>query len=151
MSLEPSGHNEPKKRNALMPVYFALVLTLGLAGGYFLTNPTSAKIIANTNEQANGNKMSSLINYIEKNYVDTIDPNDLEEKAIASLLKNLDPHSDYIPAKEFELVNEPLEGNFDGIGVEFNIIKDTVRVVNPIIGGPSERLGIKAGDKIVSV
>ena len=95
--------------------------------------------------------MNSLINYIEKHYVDTIDPADLEEKAIASLLKNLDPHSDYIPAKEFELVNEPLEGNFDGIGVEFNIIKDTVRVVNPIIDGPSEKLGIKAGDKIVAV
>jgi carboxyl-terminal processing protease len=152
MSLEPSGHNEPKKRNALMPVYFALVLTIGLTGGYFLTKRTSTANIANINyPQANGTKMSSLINYIEKHYVDTIDPADLEEKAIASLLKNLDPHSDYIPAKEFELVNEPLEGNFDGIGVEFNIIKDTVRVVNPIIDGPSEKLGIKAGDKIVAV
>lgn len=152
MSLEPSDHNEPKKRNALMPVYFALVLTIGLTGGYFLTKRTQGANIANANyTQPSGTKMSSLINYIEKHYVDTIDPNDLEEKAIASLLKNLDPHSDYIPAKEFELVNEPLEGNFDGIGVEFNIIKDTVRVVNPIIDGPSEKLGIKAGDKIVKV
>lgn len=152
MSFEPSNDPQPKKRNALMPVYFALVLTMGLTGGYFLTKRTSAPIIAgNHMQQANGTKMNSLINYIEKHYVDTIDPNVLEEKAIASLLKNLDPHSDYIPAKEFELVNEPLEGGFDGIGVEFNIIKDTVRVVNPIIGGPSERLGIKAGDKIVAV
>lgn len=151
MSFEPSEHPEPKKRNALMPVYFALVLTIGLTGGYYITKRTSSSVIAGNYQQSNGSKMNSLINYIEKHYVDTIDPVDLEEKAIASLLKNLDPHSDYIPAKEFDLVNEPLEGNFDGIGVEFNIIKDTVRVVNPIIGGPSERLGIKAGDKIVAV
>lgn len=151
MSFEPSHEPEPKKRNALMPVYFAVVLTIGLTGGYFLTKRTSTPIIAGNYHQANGTKMNSLINYIEKHYVDTIDPVELEEKAIASLLKNLDPHSDYIPAKEFEMVNEPLEGGFDGIGVEFNIIKDTVRVVNPIIGGPSERLGIKAGDKIVAV
>lgn len=151
MSFEPSEHPEPKKRNALMPVYFALVLTVGLTGGYYFTKRTSSSVIAGNYPQSNGSKMNSLINYIEKHYVDTIDPVELEEKAIASLLKNLDPHSDYIPAKEFDLVNEPLEGNFDGIGVEFNIIKDTVRVVNPIIGGPSERLGIKAGDKIVAV
>jgi carboxyl-terminal processing protease len=151
MSIESSDHNQPPKRNAFMPVYFALVLILGLAAGYFITQRTSSPIIASNYVQTNGTKMNSLINYIEKHYVDTIDPNVLEEKAIASLLKNLDPHSDYIPAKEFELVNEPLEGNFDGIGVEFNIIKDTVRVVNPIIDGPSERVGIKAGDKIVAV
>src|SRR5688572_10986117 len=124
MSFEPSNNDQPKKRNALMPVYFAIVLSLGLTGGYFITQRTSSPIIASNYIQANGTKMNSLINYIEKHYVDTIDPGDLEEKAIASLLKNLDPHSDYIPAKEFELVNEPLEGNFDGIGVEFNIIKD---------------------------
>ncbi len=149
MTFEPSEH-KPHKPRSLMPVYFAIVLVLGLIAGYFLSKRTSSPVIAN-NKQANGSKMNSLINYIERNYVDTIDPADLEEKAIASLLKNLDPHSDYIPAKEFELVNEPLEGNFDGIGVEFNIIKDTVRVVNPIIDGPSEKLGIKAGDKIVAV
>ncbi|MDZ4664759.1 MAG: S41 family peptidase [Bacteroidota bacterium] len=149
MTFEPSDH-KPHKRKSLMPIYFAIVLVIGLTAGYFLSKRTSSPVIANY-KQANGTKMNSLINYIEKHYVDTIDPVDLEEKAIASLLKNLDPHSDYIPAKEFELVNEPLEGNFDGIGVEFNIIKDTVRVVNPIIDGPSEKLGIKAGDKIVAV
>ncbi len=149
MTFEPSDH-KPHKRKSLMPIYFAIVLVLGLTAGYYLSKRTSSPVIANY-KQANGTKMNSLINYIEKHYVDTIDPADLEEKAIASLLKNLDPHSDYIPAKEFELVNEPLEGNFDGIGVEFNIIKDTVRVVNPIIDGPSEKLGIKAGDKIVAV
>jgi carboxyl-terminal processing protease len=66
-------------------------------------------------------------------------------------MKSLDPHSDYIPASDFDEVNEPLEGNFDGIGVEFNVINDTMRVLNPIIGGPSEKLGIKAGDKLIKV
>lgn len=152
MTSEPSEHHPKKKQTTLMPLYFALVLSLGIVGGYFLNNRSSNLDAANKSDQAaNGNKLSSLINYIEKNYVDTIDPKDLEEKAIASLLKNLDPHSDYIPAKDFEIMNEPLEGNFDGIGVEFNIIKDTVRVINPIIGGPSEKLGIKAGDKLIKV
>ncbi|MFO0355682.1 MAG: S41 family peptidase [Sphingobacteriaceae bacterium] len=152
MTSEPSENKPEKRASSLLPLYFSIVLALGLSGGYYLSKRVNTATIASANyHQANGNKMSSLMNYIEKHYVDTIDPKALEEKAIASLLKNLDPHSDYIPAKDFELVNEPLEGNFDGIGIEFNIIKDTVRVINPIIGGPSERLGIKAGDKIVKV
>lgn len=152
MMSEPSENNRPKKLTVLMPLAFSLILALGLSGGYVLSKKTSVASVTGTNyHNANGSKMTSLINYIEKNYVDTINPTELEEKAIASLLKNLDPHSDYIPAKEFELVNEPLEGNFDGIGVEFNIIKDTIRVINPIVDGPSERVGVKAGDKIVKV
>jgi carboxyl-terminal processing protease len=67
------------------------------------------------------------------------------------MLQSLDPHSAYIPASDFESVNEPLEGNFDGIGVEFNIIKDTIRVINPIEGGPSEKIGIRAGDRLIKV
>lgn len=152
MTSEPSDPHLKKKRFLLLPLYFALALSIGIVAGYYLNNQNSNGEAVNKNyHSASGNKLSSLINYIEKNYVDTIDPKDLEEKAIASLLKNLDPHSDYIPAKEFEIMNEPLEGNFDGIGVEFNIIKDTVRVINPIIGGPSEKLGIKAGDKFIKV
>lgn len=153
MMTEPSDPSAKKSKYALMPLYFALVLSAGLALGYFLHNRSNstAEVAGKSYHESNGSKMNSLINFIERNYVDTIDPKDLEEKAIASLLKNLDPHSEYIPAQDFEMVNEPLEGNFDGIGVEFNIINDTVRVINPIIGGPSEKLGIKAGDKIIKV
>ncbi|MGE0569030.1 MAG: S41 family peptidase [Bacteroidia bacterium] len=133
------------------PFILSIVLIMGLSGGYFIQKYSQPKTETQNYSNANGNKLGSLIRYIDKYYVDTIDPKELEEKAIASLLKNLDPHSDYIPAKDFELVNEPLEGNFDGIGVEFNILHDTVRVVNPIIGGPSERVGVKAGDRIVKV
>ena len=67
------------------------------------------------------------------------------------MLKSLDPHSDYIPAEEFKQVNESLQGNFEGIGIEFNIYNDTIRVITPIIGGPSDKLGIKAGDKVIKV
>jgi len=152
MHIEPEEHTKARKFNPLMPFFFAVVLAAGLGGGYMITKKSvGASNYQNHGQAIQGGKMNQLISYIEKNYVDTINPKELEEKAIASLLKNLDPHSDYIPAKDFELVNEPLEGNFDGIGIEFNIIKDTVRVINPIVGGPSEKLGIKAGDKIIKV
>ncbi len=83
--------------------------------------------------------------------MDTINEKQLVEKTVTSMLQSLDPHSSYIPASDFAQVNETLEGNFEGIGIEFNIINDTIRVITPISGGPSEKLGIRAGDKIVKV
>lgn len=141
-----------KKYNPLMPLYFALVLSIGVGFGYFFTfnsNPDS-----NQNKyqsKTNSSKINNLLDFIEMQYVDTVNRKQLENKTIAAMLKSLDPHSDYIPMEDFSAVNEPLEGNFDGIGIEFNIINDTIRVINPIIGGPSEKLGIKAGDKIIKV
>ena len=96
-------------------------------------------------------KFASLLNYIEYMYVDSVNSKELTEKAIISLLEELDPHSTYISAEELQEANEPLEGSFDGIGVQFNILHDTIMVVEPIQGGPSEKLGIRGGDKIVSV
>lgn len=135
-----------------MPLYFALVLAAGVCIGYFFTFG-SGNLVKNTgfHSSTGTNKLGNLLNYIEMQYVDTVNREELENKTIVSMLKSLDPHSDFIPASDFSAVNEPLEGNFDGIGVEFNIINDTIRVINPIIGGPSEKLGIKAGDRIVSV
>jgi len=135
-----------------MPFYFALVLAAGVGIGYYLTfnSALSAKASA-FHSKAQGNKINNLLDYIEMQYVDTVNREQLENKTILSMLKSLDPHSDFIPASDFSAVNEPLEGNFDGIGVEFNIIDDTIRVITPIIGGPSEKLGIKAGDKIIKV
>jgi len=142
--------NQEKKSNPYLPFFFALVLTAGVAIGYFLTFNSSPA--GNTGFHSKPNsRINNLLDYIEMQYVDTINRASLENKTIIAMLKSLDPHSDYIPAADFSAVNEPLEGNFDGIGVEFNIINDTIRVVNPIIGGPSEKLGIKAGDKIISV
>jgi len=139
-----------KKFNPLMPFYFALVLAAGIGIGYYLTFGGAA-VASPAHHKTTGGTIKSLLDFIELQYVDTVNRQELEQKTIAAMLKSLDPHSDYIPATDFSAVNEPLEGNFDGIGVEFNIIGDTVRVVNPIIGGPSEKLGIKAGDRIVAV
>lgn len=135
-----------------MPLYFALVLAAGVGIGYYFTfNANFSGNSASFHSKTNGNKISNLLDYIELQYVDTVNREQLENKTILSMLKSLDPHSDFIPASDFSAVNEPLEGNFDGIGVEFNITDDTIRVVTPIIGGPSEKLGIKAGDKIIKV
>ncbi len=150
MEIEPS--NLSKKTHVFLPIVLALVLITGIWLGYFLSNHTSNSFNNNKSSENEGNdKISSLLNYIEYQYVDTINKNDLVEKTVTSMLQSLDPHSSYIAASEFETVNEPLEGNFDGIGVEFNIINDTIRVIIPVEGGPSEKIGIRAGDKIIKV
>ncbi len=84
-------------------------------------------------------------------YVDSVDEQKLVEDAIRGMLEKLDPHSTYSNAKEVKQMNEPLNGNFEGIGVQFNMIDDTLMVIQPVTNGPSERVGILAGDRIVSV
>jgi carboxyl-terminal processing protease len=96
-------------------------------------------------------KFVRFLQYLSNEYVDTVNPNRLVEEAIVNILDKLDPHSVYITKDEVQSMNEPLEGNFDGVGVEFNIMNDTLMVVNPIVGGPSERVGIIAGDRFVSI
>lgn len=143
--------NEKPKNNVFLPFWFALVLVVGIGGGYFLSfnNPTGKN-----GRSQSGNvytKITSLLEYIKLDYVDTINEKQLVEKTVTSMLQSLDPHSSYIPAADFAQVNEPLEGNFEGIGIEFNIINDTIRVITPISDGPSDKLGIKSGDKIIKV
>jgi carboxyl-terminal processing protease len=140
---------EKAKGNPFMPLYFALILVVGILVGYFFSFNTPS--FAGQHRKSGNTKITSLLEYIKFQYVDTIDEKNLVERTITSLLQGLDPHSDYIPASEFAQVNEPLQGNFDGIGVEFNIINDTIRVISPISGGPSEKIGVKAGDKIIKV
>lgn len=98
-----------------------------------------------------GQKIDNLLQLINYAYVDSTDENKLAETAIVALLKELDPHSVYIPKDELEKTNEPLVGNFEGIGIQFNILHDTLVVVSPIPSGPSEKVGILAGDKIIEV
>lgn len=93
-------------------------------------------------------KLMTIVNYA---YVDEVDNSKLVEDAIVGMLKELDPHSVYIPEKDLKKMNEPLQGNFEGIGIQFNILKDTLTVVSPISGGPSEKLGIQSGDKIITI
>ncbi len=142
----------PKKPNVFLPIILSLVLVVGMWLGYFLNKRIgSGPAYTAGNQAATNDKINSLLEFIEYQYVDTINKKDLVEKTVTSMLQSLDPHSSYIPASDFASVNEPLEGNFDGIGVEFNIIRDTIRVITPIVGGPSEKIGIKAGDKLIKV
>lgn len=96
-------------------------------------------------------KITQFLNYMNNYYVDSINNDEVIEKAIVAMLKELDPHSVYISKEDVKAMNEPLQGNFDGIGIQFNILYDTVIVVSPIPGGPSEKVGIKAGDRIIEV
>ncbi|MEL7121328.1 MAG: S41 family peptidase, partial [Bacteroidota bacterium] len=96
-------------------------------------------------------RIDELLRYIEAQYVEEVDREELVDKAIESILEQLDPHSSYITAEQFQAINDPLEGNFDGIGVEFMILDDTIVIVNTVKGGPSEAVGIQTGDKIVMV
>ncbi len=101
--------------------------------------------------EATTDKFAMLLNYVENLYVDSVNSAELTEKAIVALLEQLDPHSSYFTAEEMQESNEPLQGSFSGIGITFNILKDTIYVLEPISGGPSEKLGIRAGDKIIEV
>lgn len=96
-------------------------------------------------------KFDDVLNLIESKYVEEPDYMALVDEAIVGMVKELDPHSEYMTAEEYKKMSEPLKGNFEGIGVQFNITKDTITVVSPISGGPSEKLGIRSGDKIVII
>lgn len=101
--------------------------------------------------QDNAMKFGRLLRLIDSYYVDSTKINDLTEKAIVEVLRNLDPHSVYISKEEVEKMNEPLQGNFEGVGISFNVFKDTLLVVTTVPGGPSEKVGLRAGDRIVQI
>lgn len=96
-------------------------------------------------------KFGQMLEWINSSYVDSVNHEKLVEDAIIHLLKNLDPHSSYLSREEVKDMNEPLQGNFEGIGISFNILNDTIFVVSSIPGGPSEKVGIQAGDRIIKV
>ncbi|MGL4956053.1 MAG: S41 family peptidase [Bacteroidales bacterium] len=97
------------------------------------------------------NKLNAVLNFIDREYVDEIVRKEVEDKTISFAIKSLDPHSVYIPASEMKDANEALDGNFEGVGITFNMMLDTVIVMSTIAGGPSERVGVMAGDRIITV
>jgi len=139
-----------KNINVYLPVIIALVLVAGIFIGLQFdrgnNNDDRVFIYPRPN-----NKISNVINYIEEEYVDSVSVNKLVESAIPAILDELDPHSVYIPAKKLKKVNEPLKGNFEGIGIEFNMPNDTVIVINTISGGPSQKVGMLPGDRIIEI
>jgi carboxyl-terminal processing protease len=135
-----------------LPVVLAFVLVLGIwLGSRFSFNNTgkSEKVIFS--KPAQRDKINDLIMYIEQDYVDSVDREVLTVDAIEGILDNLDPHSTYIPAEDFTEVEDQLHNNFEGIGIQFRIEKDTIMVIQVIPGGPSERGGLLAGDRIVKI
>jgi len=114
-------------------------------------NIYAQKPVKNLNQNETVKKVSTLLYLINNFYVDTLDMPDLTERAIVMTLKELDPHSSYIAADDVKKANEGLEGSFEGVGLTFQLFKDTILVVAPIPGGPSDKVGIMAGDKIVTV
>ena len=139
---------ENRQHNKYLPFLLSLVLTIGLVIGIFLPSPKKPSGVVIYPHQS---KVDQVLTFIRQDYVDSVDIDHLEETAIPAMLKDLDPHSVYIPADEVAQVNEPLRGNFDGIGISFNMPDDTIIVMSVIHGGPSEKVGIKAGDRIVTI
>lgn len=139
------------RKSSWMPFYISVVLVIciliGVKAGkqfpYFLQDKNSL----NTSDQT----ILEIIRYINGRYVDEVPAIDSAQNTIDKLLSTLDPHSSYIPAKDLKVFNEQLQGNFEGIGVEYIMNKDTIQIINAIPGGPSEQLGIGTGDKILTV
>lgn len=136
--------------NSKYHVRLPIVLCLGLAAGVFIgaTLDTGTR---SSDVNSDVQKIREILTQIKEEYVDTVNTGALVDEAITEILHKLDPHSSYIPAEERAAANEDLRGNFDGIGVEFNIFDDTIVVLTPLSGGPSEALGIQSGDKIIEV
>ena len=133
--------------NKTRPIWTALLLMTGILMGLLINK--GAKRNAPLVE--GGSKFDEVMWYVGNDYVETPDAQKLQDEAIAAMMEELDPHSAYITLDEFNEVNDPLLGSFDGIGVQFRLEKDTIAIVNVIKGGPSEKVGILAGDRILYV
>ena len=136
-------------KNRYMPLILAMCVIVGILIGTFYANHFSGNRLNVIN--SGSNKLSNLLHIIDDQYVDTININDVVEKAIPQILAELDPHSVYITAKDAEVASDDLKGSFYGIGIEFIINNDTISVQNVIAGGPAQKAGLLAGDKIVTI
>lgn len=133
-----------RKRFSLLSV--SVIIALSLVAGSFLN-----QMISGDNIYDQLNKFKDVLSMTQKVYVEDVDTQKMTEAAIRGMLGELDPHSVYIPASEMQKIKEDFQGSFEGIGIEFAVLNDTLVVVTPIVGGPSEALGIEAGDKIVKI
>ena len=132
-----------------MPLVIAISVVAGILIGTFYARHFAGNRLGIIN--GSSNKLNALLRVIDDQYVDTVNMTDLVEKAMPQILAELDPHSTYIPAQNLEEVNSELEGSFSGIGVQFTIQEDTIHINQVVPGGPSEKVGLMAGDRIVMV
>src|SRR3954469_21654778 len=141
----------PVRHNPYLPLVFSLMLVAGFLFGMHYGQPSVNRKTIFGKHPNQFNKVSDVINYINDSYVDTVSSKLLVENTIETMLHQLDPHSAYIPAENVSSVHESLEGNFEGIGIEFHLQDDTIMVVSVVSGGPSDQLGIQSGDRIVKI
>jgi carboxyl-terminal processing protease len=137
------------KRSVLLPLLIALSVVAGMLIGIYL--PRKSDNPQHFGIKSKNDKINMVLSRIESDYVDPVNRSELVETAIPAILKKLDPHSVYISAKDLREANESIVGNFEGIGISFNMLTDTILVISTIHGGPSEKLGLQAGDKILYV
>ena len=138
-----------QNKNRFSPLMMALCVVIGILIGTFYANHFSGNRLSIINSSSN--KLNNLLHIIDDQYVDTVNVNELVEKAMPQILAELDPHSVYISAKDVQQANDDLRGSFSGVGIEFTIRQDTLHVQQVISNGPAERAGVIAGDKIVTV
>lgn len=132
-------------------LYIVATVVLLCTSGLGLTAQNTSAQVSQNELAGKVNKIGQAMFFINRLYLDTANFENLTDKALVAIMKELDPHSSYISAKDMKAMNEPLQGNFDGIGVEFALINDTLTINSTIPGGPSEKVGIRAGDKIIKV
>lgn len=137
------------KYKRFMPILLAVGIVIGIAIGVFYTNLYSGNKLGVI--KGSSNKINALLRIVNDSYVDTVNMEDMVEKTMPLILSELDPHSSYIPAQKLEEVNSELRGHFSGIGIQFTIKDDTIHVNSVIPGGPSEKVGLMAGDRIIEV
>ncbi|MGQ1889463.1 S41 family peptidase [Thermophagus sp. OGC60D27] len=144
-----------QKKNTSRQIYYPIILAIVLVLGMWVGRITMPAGAGDPGRRLllypQSGKIQSIIDLIKEQYVDSINVDNLEEKVIPEVLKNLDPHSVYIPPKDLQAANQELEGKFGGIGVEFSMQNDTVMVISVVSGGPSEKVGILPGDRIITV
>lgn len=145
-----SKKNNKKRYFVWLPLWIAVGVALGIFIGskFFQTTAQGYPIFIGG---GSANKLDAIVEYIDGSYVDSVNSTQLIEKAIPTLISELDPHSAYIPARDMELMADDLEGHFSGIGVQFTLRHDTITVVSVIPGGPSQKAGLFPGDRIIMV
>ncbi|NBX80206.1 MAG: S41 family peptidase [Flavobacteriales bacterium] len=141
--------SEAPKSNYTLPLWLALFLSLGLWIGNRLSTPFNQASLSRNNREVQ--KLEDILNLLDSRYVDKVNKDSIFEKTISEMLHKLDPHSNYIPAKDMKAVNESIEGKFGGIGVRFVLLRDTICISNVIKNSPSDIAGLKGGDKIIEV
>lgn len=137
------------KNNHFMPLLMALCVVVGILIGTFYANHFSGNRLNIIN--SGSSRLSNLLHIIDDQYVDSVNIDELVDKAIPEILSELDPHSVYISAKDVQLATDDLKGSFSGVGIEFTIRQDTLRIQNVIKDGPADKAGLLAGDKVVSI